>query len=145
MAQAIAYLGFNGNCAEAMKYYERVLGLGAKLEVMLSGAQSPMAAKIPKEIAHRILHARLVFGDGSQLYAGDAPTHVPYGGMHGISVTLNYSTLGEAERVFAALAEGGTVTMQLQPVFWAEGCGMLTDRFGTPWIINAGLRDPSAQ
>ncbi len=48
MAQAIPYLAFNGNCAEAMRHYERVLGLGAKLEMMMSGADSPMAAQIPQ-------------------------------------------------------------------------------------------------
>ena len=55
MAQAIPYLAFNGNCSEAMRFYERVLGLGAKLEMMMSGADSPMAAQIPKE------HARIGF------------------------------------------------------------------------------------
>ena len=59
MAQAIPYLAFNGDCAEAMRFYEHVLGLGAKLEMMMSGADSPMAAQIPDEHAHRILHARL--------------------------------------------------------------------------------------
>lgn len=145
MSQAIAYLGFNGNCAEAMQYYERVLGLGARLEVMLSGAETPMAAQIPKEFAQRIVHARLAFSDGSHLYAGDAPAHLPYGGMHGIAVTLNYPTLAEAERVFKSLADGGTVSMPLQPVFWARGCGMLKDRFGTPWIINAELQEVQAK
>ncbi|MFZ3325557.1 MAG: hypothetical protein WA231_06510 [Methylocella sp.] len=54
MAQAIFYLAFNGNCSEAMRFCERVLGLGAKLEMMMSGADSPMAAQIPKEHAYRI-------------------------------------------------------------------------------------------
>jgi len=67
MAQAIPYLAFNGHCSEAMRFYERVLGLGAKLEMMLSGAESPMAAQIPKEHAHRIVHARLRFDDGSYI------------------------------------------------------------------------------
>ena len=140
MAQAIAYLGFNGNCAEAMSFYERVLGLGAKIELMLRGKDSPMATQIPTEHANRILHARLSFGDGSQLYAGDVPSHIPYAGMTGITVAMNYPTVAEAERVFNALAEGGNVTMPCQPAFWAKSCGMLTDRFGTPWIINGELQ-----
>ena len=77
MAQAIPYLAFNGDCAEAMRFYERALGLGAKLEMMMNGADSPVAAQIPREHAHRILHARLRFDDGSYIYAGDAPVHVP--------------------------------------------------------------------
>ena len=76
MAQAIAYLGFNGNCAEAVRFYERALGLGAKLEQLLSGADTQMADQIPKEHRHRIMHARLRFADGSYLIAGDAPAQV---------------------------------------------------------------------
>ena len=78
MTQAIAYLGFDGTCAEAMRFYEQALG--GKLEVLMSGAESPIAAHMPKEFAHRILHARLVLPGGGMLYAGDAPAHVPYGG-----------------------------------------------------------------
>jgi PhnB protein len=140
MPQAIPYLGFNGNCADAMRLYERVLGLGAKIELMLSGADTPMAAQIPKEFANRIVHARLGFADGSQLYAGDAPAQVPYEGMKGITITLNYPTVAEADRVFRALADGGTVTMPAQSTFWAKSCGMLTDKFGTPWVINGELQ-----
>jgi PhnB protein len=136
MAQAIPYLAFNGDCAEAMRFYERVLGLGAKLEMMMDGADSPMAAQIPKEHAHRILHARLRFDDGSCLYAGDAPVHVPYDGMKGVTITMSYASTAEGEAVFKSLAEGGNVMMPFQPVFWAKSSGMLTDRFGTSWNIN---------
>jgi len=136
MAQAIPYLAFNGTCNEAMRFYERVLGLGAKLEMAMSGAESPMAAQIPKEHAHRILHARIRFEDGSYIYAGDTPVHMPYDGIRGVTITMSYPTSAEAERVFNALSDGGTVTMPLGPMFWAKSAGMVTDRFGTPWIIN---------
>jgi PhnB protein len=139
MAQAIPYLAFNGNCAEAMRFYQRVLGLGAKLEMMLSGADSPMAAQIPKEHAHRILHARLRFNDGSYIYAGDAPIHMPYEGIKGVTITMNYPSISEAEPVFKALAEGGNVMMPFQPTFWAKSAGMLTDKFGTAWNINGAV------
>jgi PhnB protein len=137
MPQPIPYLAFNGNCAEAVRFYERVLG--AKLEILMSGADSPMAAQIPKEFAHHILHARLAFPDGGMLYAGDAPAHMPYQGIHGVSITLNYDTTAQAQKVFDALSAGGTVTMAMQPAFWAKTWGMLVDRFGTPWIVNGEL------
>jgi PhnB protein len=136
MAQAIPYLAFDGNCGEAMRFYERVLGLGAKLEMMLSGADSPVAAQNPKEQAHRILHARLRFDDGSYIYAGDAPVHIPYEGIKGVTITMSYPSVAEAEPVFKSLAEGGTVMMSFEPTFWAKGAGMLKDRFGTSWAIN---------
>ena len=136
MAQAIPYLAFNGTCAEAMRFYERALGLGAKLEMMMSGADSPMAAQIPKEHAHRILHARLRFDDGSNIYAGDSPSHMPYEGMKGVTLTMSYPSVPEGERVFKTLSEGGTVIMPYQPTFWAKSAGMLIDKFGTPWTVN---------
>ncbi|MFT3857586.1 MAG: VOC family protein [Aquabacterium sp.] len=137
MNQAIPYLGFDGTCAEAMRFYEKALQ--GKLEVLLSGADSPMADQIPKEFAHRIIHARLVLPGGASIYGGDAPAHLPYEGIKGVSITLNYDTVEEAQAKFKALAEGGQVTMPMGPTFWAQCFGMLTDRFGVPWIINGAM------
>lgn len=134
MTQAIAYLGFDGNCADAMRFYEKALG--GKLEVLMSGAESPMADQMPKEFAHRILHARLALPGGGLLYAGDAPANVPYEGIKGVSITVDYASVAEAEKVFNALAAGGQITMPMQAAFWAKRWGMLIDKFGTPWIVN---------
>jgi PhnB protein len=134
MPYPTAYLAFDGTCAEAMRFYEKALD--AKIEVMMSGADSPMAAQIPKETAHRILHARLALKDGGLLFAGDCPGHVPYEGIKGVSMTLNYDTTAEADKAFAALSAGGKVTMPMQPAFWAKTWGMLVDKFGTAWIVN---------
>ena len=137
MTQAIAYLAFNGNCAEAMRFYEGALG--GKLEVLMSGAESPMADQIPKESAHRILHARLVLPGGGMLYAGDCPENMPYDGIKGVSIAVDYATIEEADKVFAALSAGGQVTMPMQPAFWAKRWGMTADKFGTNWIVNGEL------
>jgi PhnB protein len=137
MPHPIAYLAFNGTCKEAMSFYEKALS--GKLEIMMSGGESPMAAQIPKEVAHRILHARLALPDGGYLYAGDAPMNMPYQGIHGVSLTLNYSTVAEAQKVFDNLAAGGKVTMAMAPAYWAKVFGMLVDKFGTPWIVNGEL------
>ena len=134
MTQAIAYLVFDGTCAEAMRFYERALG--GTIDVMMSGADSPIAAQMPKEFAHRILHARLVLPGGGMLYGGDSPAHIPYEGIKGVSITVDFATVAEAEKAFAALAEGGQVTMPMQSAFWAKRWGMLIDRFGTPWNVN---------
>ena len=134
MTQAIAYLAFDGNCADAMRFYERALG--GKLEVLMSGADSPVAADIPKEFADRILHARLVLPGGGMLYAGDTPAHLPYEGIKGVSIAIDYASVAEAEKVFAALAAGGQVGMPMQPTFWATRFGMCTDKFGTSWAVN---------
>jgi PhnB protein len=135
--QPIPYLGFNGNCAEAMRFYEKVLG--GTIKVMLAGAQSPMAAQIPKEFADRILNAQLELPGGALLYAGDAVAHVPYEGIKGVTLALNYDSVEEAESIFNTLAQGGQVTMPFSPTFWAKKFGMLVDKFGVPWIINGQL------
>ena len=135
MSQLDVYLTFDGNCAEAMRCYERVLG--GKIEMMMKNSESPMAEQCGPGMGERIMHARLAL-DGRLLMASDAMTGQPYPGMNGFSLTLVYKTVAEAERVFAALAEGGTVRMPMQKTFWVESFGMLTDRFGTPWMINGG-------
>jgi PhnB protein len=136
MPDVVPYLGFNGNCAEAMRFYERALD--GKLELMMSGADSPMAAQVPKEFAHRIMHARLALPGGATLYAGDAMGQT-YQGIHGVSITLNYDSVAEAKKIFERLADGGKVTMALAPTFWAKSFGMVTDNFGVHWIVNGEL------
>ena len=135
MPQPTAYLAFDGNCAEAMRFYEQALN--AKLQALMTNGQSPMAAQVPREHHHRILHAYLVLPDGrGALMAGDAMPDVPYEGMKGFSLALNYDTSAQAKQVFNALSVGGKVSMPMQPAFWTKSWGMLTDRFGTPWIVN---------
>ena len=137
MPDLIPYLSFDGNCADAMRFYERALE--GKLEAMLRVADSPMAAKAPNEFWQRIMHARLALPGGATLYAGDAMGQVPYQGMQGVSITLNYGTVAEAKKIFERLADGGKVTMAMAPTFWAKSFGMVTDKFGTPWIVNGEL------
>ena len=69
---------------------------------------------------------------------------MPYDGMKGFTVTLTYPDVAEGKRVFDALAEGGQVRMPFGKTFWAEAFGMTVDRFGTPWMVNAGLSDPTS-
>jgi PhnB protein len=136
MPQLDVYLIFNGNCADAMRFYERTLN--GKLEMLMTHAESPMAAQAPPGSADRIMHARLVI-DGRVLMASDSMVGQPYEGMKGFSLSLIYPTVADAQRVFDALAKGGQVRMPLQKMFWAEAFGMLVDRFGTPWMINGGM------
>jgi PhnB protein len=136
MPQLDIYLTFNGNCADAMRFYERTLN--GKLEMLMTHAESPIAAQAPPGSADRIMHARLVI-DGRVLMASDSMVGQPYEGMKGFSLSLIYPTVADAQRVFDALAKGGQVHMPLQKMFWAEAFGMLVDHFGTPWMINGGM------
>ena len=134
MPQPIAYLSFNGNCVEAMRFYEQALD--GKLEAVIRNADTPWADQTPAEDRQCVVHARLVLDGNGILYGGDCPPAMGYEGIKGVSLTLNYDTVEQARRVFGALSEGGTVTMAMQPAFWAKQWGMLVDRFGTPWIVN---------
>ncbi len=134
MPELSTHLVFNGNCAEAMRFYERTLG--GKLQTLMTFGESPIADQLPPGNAGRILHATLIF-DGGVLMAADVSISQPYPGMHGFSVSLGCSTVDEAKRLYDTLAKGGKVTMPLQKTFWAEAFAMLTDRFGTPWMINS--------
>src|SRR4051812_15447143 len=132
MPQLNPYVFFDGTCADAMRFYESILG--GKLDLMTE-ASSPVASEKPSGMADRILHARLVF-DGGTLMASDWMADQPYEAMKGFSLSLVYPTVAEAKRVFDALAEGGRVNMPFQKTFWAEAFGMLEDRFGTPWMVS---------
>jgi PhnB protein len=128
------YLIFDGNCAEAMRFYERALG--GKLERMMTFGEMPGDQKSPPEAAKRIAHARLDLKGGVLMASDSMPPH-PYEGIKGCSVSLTYSSAAESKRIYDALSEGAAqVTMPFQKTFWSEGFGMLTDRYGTPWMVN---------
>jgi PhnB protein len=130
--QVNPYLLFNGDCEAAFKLYERVLG--GKITAMMRYEGSPMTDKLPAEWRDKIMHARLVVGDEVLMGSDPPPDHQEK--MKGFSVSLGINEPAEADRVFHALAEGGTVNMPIGPTFWALRFGMLVDRFGTPWMIN---------
>lgn len=126
------YLGFNGNCAEAFKHYEKVLG--GKIGMMMTHAESPMAAQTPPEHLNRIMHVRLTVGDQVLMGSDNPPGQIDL--PKSICVSIGLADPAEAERIYAALSEGGSIDMPLQPTFWAKRFGMFRDRFGIPWMIN---------
>jgi PhnB protein len=126
------YLSFNGQCEAAFKFYEKVLG--GKIEAMMPYEGSPMVQQVPPERLSKIMHARLRIGDETLMGSDSPPDRCEP--MQGFSVTLGTDDPHEAERVFQALSENGTVQMPIQKTFWAVRFGMLVDQFGTPWMIN---------
>lgn len=125
------YLFFEGNCEEAFASYERILG--GKLTV-IPYEGSP--AEAPPGWGRKVLHAALAFADGQMLMASDAPPGQSEGPMRSVSVSIAVEDNVEAERIFAALAEGGQVKMPIAETFWSQRFGMLTDRFGTSWMVS---------
>jgi PhnB protein len=135
--QPIPYLSFNGNCEEAMRFYEATLG--GNITVMMRGKDTPYADQMPPEYREGVMNSQLVFPGGGLLYAGDAACGAPYDGIKGVTLALNFDCVEEAEAKFNALADGGQITMAWGPTFWAKAFGMCIDKFGTPWVINGEL------
>ena len=101
---------------------------------MMTHAGTPAESQMPPEWRDKILHARLTVGN-SALMGSDAPPDTTSGRKASPSTSAS-RTRTEADRVFQALAEGGNVSMPIQQTFWARRFGMLTDRFGIPWMVN---------
>jgi PhnB protein len=127
------YIAFNNQCKEAFEFYEKCLG--GKIVAMIGYGDTPAKDHMPANTGARIMHARLVLGD-QVLMGCDAHPEMPYDGIRGNDVAVQVETPAEAERLFAALSEGGTVQMPLGETFWSLRFAMLTDRFGVPWMIN---------
>lgn len=131
------YLLFDGTCEQAFKFYAETLG--ATIESLMRFAEAPQqpdasGCRMPPGFADKVLHGRIVIG-GEVLMASDAPTG-HYEKPQGIRLTLNVAKPAEAERLFHTLAEGGSVQMPIAKTFFAERFGMLTDRFGIPWMVS---------
>jgi PhnB protein len=131
------YLSFNGQCEAAFRFYERCFG--GKITGLLTWGDSPMAKDAPPEWGAKILHASLSVGD--IVLAGADTLPQAYERPRGFSVLLGLSEPIDAERIYNALAEDGTVTVPLQETFWALHYGWVTDRFGIPWTINCGTAE----
>ncbi len=130
------YLNFNGTCKQAFELYAQVLG--GEIVMMQKHGESQVADHMPAELHDTILHARLVFGD-NLLMGSDSPPQY-YAKPQGLYVSLQLDGVEEAERIYAGLSEGAEISMPLQETFWAARFAMLTDRFGTPWMINCDLK-----
>lgn len=130
--ELVTYLGFNGTCETAFKVYERVLG--GEILMMARYADNPCASGAPPVNGERIMHARL--RAGRYLLMGGDTMGDSYAKPQGFCAHIMVDTPEEAERIFADLSEGGSVTMPMAETFWALRFGMLTDRFGVPWMVN---------
>jgi PhnB protein len=128
------YLTFNGQCSAAFEFYQKCLG--GEIVRMLTYGGSPMAAQTPPAWHSKVLHA--TFAWNGHTLGGVDPLPEQYKAPQGFAVVLDPSDAAEAERIFASLAEGGTIQMPLQQTFWALRFGILTDQFGIPWVINCG-------
>ena len=134
MQQINIYLNFDGNCREAMTFYGKCLQ-GEPHFTPFSAGPPGMIGNIPESASDRILHAELTTG-GAALMASDTLPGMDFRQGNNFSISLNCESEAELQRLFAALGEGGAVTMPLHDAFWGGRFGMLTDRFGIAWMLS---------
>lgn len=127
------YVFFDGDCEQAMRFYESVFR--TSVEMMMYESETPNAKPLPAGKKGAVVHARLPLYGGA-LMASDWMVDRPYEKKQGFYVSLICPDLKEARRIFDAFAEGGQVNMPFEKTFWSEGFGMVIDRFGTPWMVN---------
>lgn len=125
------HLTFDGNCEEAFRFYAQCLG--GRIDTLMTWEQCPATDELPKHWLGKVMHTSLTVGDFALIGNDTLPPH--FQAPQGFAVALTVDSAGEAERVFAALAEGGMVQMPLEQTFFAARFGMLRDRFGIPWMV----------
>ncbi|MBZ9655634.1 VOC family protein [Phyllobacterium lublinensis] len=127
------YLLFDGQCEQAFKFYEDVLG--GKIEAMIRFDEMQESGDYPPESAKKIMHVSLRFGDNVLMGSDDPSPN--FQKAQGMSVALHTETPADAEGIFAALSrDATTMIMPIGETSWALRFGMFVDRFGTPWMIN---------
>jgi len=135
--QPIAMVVFNGNCADAMRYYAQTLS--GEIKLMQFVGETPMADQMPTEFADKVMYSQIQFADGTWLYGCDCAPHIPYEGIKAVTLVLEFDTVEEAEMLFNEFAEGGEVEVPFAPAPWAKAFGMVTDKFGVSWAVNGLL------
>ena len=133
--QLIAYLNFPGTAREAMDFYAKAFG-GIVTQRFTYG-ESPMAEQCGPASADNVMHSQVEIpskaGGNAILMGADGPPPHEAGST---CVNIVVDTAEEAERAFAALAEGGTVQFPIAETFWAHRFGGVQDRYGKGWIVN---------
>lgn len=129
------YLFFNGSCEQAIEFYRKALG--AEVEMMMRFKESPEPCDpgmVPPGFENKIMHASFRIGE-TTLMASDGCS-AGKANFEGFSLSISVPIEAEADRVFAALADGGEIRMPLTKTFWSPRFGMLADRFGVGWMIS---------
>jgi PhnB protein len=128
------YLTFDGRCEEAIEFYKSALG--AEVTMLMRFKDSPEShppGMVPPGAENKVMHASLRIGDSTVMASDGRCLGRP--NFDGISLSLSVSNDAQAERLFAALANGGKVSMPLAKTFFSSRFGMVSDRFGVSWMI----------
>jgi len=134
--QVQAYLNFDGRCEEALEFYGKALG--AEVTALMRYNESPEPCgegMVPPGTEKKIMHSTFRVGETTVMASDCHCKGQPK--FEGISLALSPPTAAAAEKLFTALSNGGTVQMPLTKTFWSPSFGVVTDKFGVPWMISA--------
>jgi PhnB protein len=123
------YVNFAGTCAEAFAFYAQ--HLGGRISMMMRHGDAPDQSRVDSSWKDAVLHARITIGE-TDLLGADVPGAEP---MRSAYLTLGVDSDSEAERIYAALGDGGRVLMTMEETFFASRFGQVQDRFGMNWMI----------
>jgi PhnB protein len=129
--QVQPYLFFDGRCEEAVEFYRRALG--AEVTMLMRFKESPDPASVPAGGEDKVMHMSFRIGESTVLASDGQCLGGPT--FQGFSLSLTVSNDAEAERIYAALADGGRVQMPLAKTFFSSRFGMVADRFGVSWMV----------
>ena len=128
--QLTPYIMFKGNCEAALNFYSKALGGKIGHISRYSDAPENQMGMSPD----KIMHTHFEVNGNTLFMASDGPGNDSDSGM--VNLSLNFNDPGSIQSAFAALSDGGTVTMPLQDTFWGATFGMLKDQFGIKWMFN---------
>jgi PhnB protein len=139
------YINFDGNCEEAFLFYQSIFGGEFPYIGRFSDMPTDGEFKVPESAVNKIMHVSLPIGDsvlmGSDSCEGFGPPLIV---GNNFSVSIDVDSDEEVDRVFNALAEGGSAQMPPSKTFWNSYFGMLTDKFGINWMVSHELPEDQA-
>jgi PhnB protein len=135
--QVQPYLFFDGRCEEAVEFYRNVLGAEVTMLMRFKDSpEPPQPGMVPPGAEDKVMHASFRLGDSTVMASDGRCQGQP--SFQGFSLTLSVTSEAEAERLFAALGDGGQVQMPLTKTFFSQRFGMVADRFGVSWMVLVG-------
>jgi PhnB protein len=144
MASTSTYLNFARNTEEAFNFYRSVFGTEFNGHIARFGDIPPQEGMPPMPDADKklVMHIELPIVGGHKLMGTDAPESMGFKVNFGNNVHINLQpdTKEETKRLFEKLSAGGTVTMELQDMFWGDYFGSCTDKYGVQWMVNCSAK-----
>ena len=138
--QVQPYLFFEGRCQEALDFYRKALG--AEVTALMRYKDSPDQTMVQPGSEDKVMHSSFRIGETTVMASDGRSSGDP--SFQGFALSLTVTTEAEAERLFAAIVDGGQVIMPLTTTFFSPHFGMTTDRFGVSWMVYVAPREPAA-